>query len=362
MNRRLVVGVLLAVGAIALLSVFAQRPTGASVFSRQADGLKATMAYLEARGAEVDLRDRPFGVDEDLGVAWWIALPAPKPLDEDEIVALRARLAAGGTIVVSYDDARTSLVRRQIFDAVGVGSSLPIRQEAPSGWRAWGDWAEARWSLEPVAPFDSPPLRIHAIDRAPPPPPDARRLYRGGDDAGDAATLVFAYRRGAGTVWMIPSAAVRNAGVVDNAALLDLLLETVGRRWSIDEYRHGLVDLELAAAGSAGRRAWDFFLAHLALAYALAALGLAWRFGPPWREERPSFASTAAFLRGLGSVHDRLGHHGDAAEALVERARALDPRLSRPPAELTDVHDGAGLLRLARSLARRRAASSRSLP
>ena len=37
--------------------------------------------------------------------------------------------------------------------------------------------------------------------------------------------------------------------------------------------------------------------------------------------------STRTFLLGLGSLHDRLGHHGEAAELMVRRARELQPRM-----------------------------------
>jgi len=61
--------------------------------------------------------------------------------------------------------------------------------------------------------------------------------------------------------------------------------------------------------------------------------------------------STTSFLRGVGALHHRLGHHRDAGEALVARARQLHPRLELPDAG--GGHAGAeGFLRLAQAVGR----------
>jgi hypothetical protein len=68
-----------------------------------------------------------------------------------------------------------------------------------------------------------------------------------------------------------------------------------------------------------------------------------------WSDPPVRSGSAATFLRGLGALHQRLGHEREAAVLLVARARELDPRIpERDPA-------GAGLLSLAQALAGERA-------
>jgi hypothetical protein len=54
------------------------------------------------------------------------------------------------------------------------------------------------------------------------------------------------------------------------------------------------------------------------------------RFGAAWREPPVVTGSVASFLLGLGALHHRLSHHGDAARRLLERSRELFPDLPLP--------------------------------
>ena len=78
------------------------------------------------------------------------------------------------------------------------------------------------------------------------------------------------------------------------------------------------------------------------LAYGLFVAALGRRFGPEWPEPAPASGATGAFLQTIAGIHDRLGHHRDAAQALRDRAHevlgvAITP-LEAPAA------DGAGAL------------------
>jgi hypothetical protein len=109
------------------------------------------------------------------------------------------------------------------------------------------------------------------------------------------------------------------------------LSAALGSAIVFDEYHHGLVAPDIFEdTGSV--RSLDLLLVQLVLLYLLAAWALAKRFGPAWREPTPIASSTTTFLKGLGELHRRLAHSGDAALKLIESAEALDPRLAVPAA------------------------------
>ena len=111
------------------------------------------------------------------------------------------------------------------------------------------------------------------------------------------------------------------------------------------------------AGGDGQSRVLDLALVQLLALYALVAVTLGRRFGPPWREPPVVVGSTAGFFLGLGALHHRLGHHAEAARRLVARSQELDRNL-RLPAELERRAaagvDAAGLVEIARDVATRR--------
>jgi hypothetical protein len=130
---------------------------------------------------------------------------------------------------------------------------------------------------------------------------------------------------------LLPADALANARLANpgNADLAETLIGWLGKHWTFDEFHHGLVD-PAAAAGVAPPLAYDLFAAHLVVLYLLAVAALARRFGPAWREPAVRAGSAGAFLLGLGRLHDRLGHHSQAAQRLLARARELQPDLALP--------------------------------
>jgi hypothetical protein len=153
-------------------------------------------------------------------------------------------------------------------------------------------------------------------------------------------------------VVVLPAQALANCrlGHPGNADLLASLRQWLGPSWVFDEYRHGL-SAPRSAADRAPLLAFDLLGIHLAVFYLLAVVALAMRFGPPWKVDSRVPGSTAAFLVGLGRLHDRLGHHTEAARLLVERVGEFDVRVPLP--ERVGGEGRSGLLRLARELGRR---------
>jgi hypothetical protein len=170
---------------------------------------------------------------------------------------------------------------------------------------------------------------------------------------------VVRLKRHRGSLWLLPADALANArlGEAGNADLLEILLARAGSQWTFDEYHHGLVAVE-AEGGEAFGRIIDLVLIHLAILYALALVTLARRFGPPWKEPPVVTGSVGSFLAGLGTLHHRLRHHGEAARRLLERTRELSPDLAIPE-DLARQAESAGprdLVEVARALVQLRRA------
>jgi hypothetical protein len=221
---------------------------------------------------------------------------------------------------------------------------------APRAWRAH---ATEEWDLV-ADPMETTPVRVAAIRRAPHAPAQATVLLR--DPKGRPAA--FTFRRHQGQVTLVPADVFANGRLAThgNADFLERLRQELPGPWLFDEYHHGL--RAAASAAEAGpQRALLLYVLQIAFVYALAALAVARRFGPAWREEAVASGSAATFLVGLGAMHHRLGHHAEAARLLVARAQELDPRLRLSGGE---AHNGRELLALARSTGARQKGTGKS--
>jgi hypothetical protein len=189
------------------------------------------------------------------------------------------------------------------------------------------------------------------------PPDGAQVLFRDRD----GRPAAFSYSRWAGRLVVLPASALSNARIAEdgNGDLLESLVAAFGSEWAFDEFHHGLVSPAAVATGTGATRALDLVLLQLALLYALAVLAVSRRFGPAWSEPRVVAGSAASFLRGVGALHHRLGHHRDAARLLVERARQMHPRVAFDEPEAGAGGD-AGLLRLAQAVGRAQSAEERT--
>lgn len=357
MKRSSALGVaaLAALAVIGAIAIGSRVAADGSALSRGALGWLAARRYLEGRGCQVGLRDRSLETTPPPGV---LVLTFPwQRLDLGEsFLGLHHHLARGGTVLLALSGDRLGFGEERLLGELGFGSRT-VRGEPPLHPLRWREHMRAEWRLTPVS-AGVPSVRISAPDRVARAGPDAQVLFRGEN----GVPAVFAESRGRGRVVVLPADALSNARLREagNADLLETLRVWLGDRWTFDEYHHGLSAPE---AGTVARpsRAMDVYLAHLGLAYVLALLALARRFGPAWREPPVVSGSAASLLVGLGALHDRLGHHAAAARLLLERARELDPRLRLPAGvERGTSADGGGLVRLARAVGRAQSRTGRS--
>ena len=339
----------LAVAALAtaavLVAASAHEQAAGSTLSRAAAGWMAARRYLEARGARVTL------VDSDTAQAagalavvfpWQRAdaRSAGPPLVDDHA-------ARGGTVIFAYSG-KPSPDESEVAARLGMRYQESAEQPPLHPLR-WREHQMATSELTAEGSPALPSLRVPTPRSLPAAPVPAHVLFR--DEGGRA--VVFWYPWRAGRVVALPAGLFDNAGLDEagNAHFLESLAAGLGPEWAFDEFHHGLRGAGEVEEGGAAGRAFDLFLLQLALVYALAVVAVSRRFGPPWREPPVVTGSTATFLRGVGTLHHRLGHHRDAGQALVARARQLHPRLAIPGAG--GGHAGAdGFLRLAQAVGR----------
>jgi hypothetical protein len=326
-----------------------------STVSRGGSGWLAARRYLEARGARVTLITEPLDAyeaaqaaaaednDDGPGVLA-LVFPWQERPPADLRAALDSHLSRGGDLVVAYSGEPDGGEESLDFLALVEPDKAPVN---PSRWYRF---VHREWDLRPLDAASWLPVRVWAPRALPAPAPGAAVLYA--SPSGQPVVTVF--RRHGGRVVLLPADALANGRLAlpGNADLLEALRQNLGRRWAFDEIHHGLVTRS-SVAPELGRSA-NLLSAHLALLYLLAVATLARRQGPAWREEVALGGSPRGFLVGIGALHDRLGHHRDAARLLLRRARELDRGLQLP-AELDRLAENAGaedLLAIARRVAR----------
>ena len=341
----------LALLAGGFLVLGAQGPADGSSLSRGSGGWLAARRYLEETGARVVLIDHD--LDEPAGDGVLVlALPWQRPARDDVGAAVTDHLQRAGSVLIAYTNA---------FDPMGTallqGLGLPWderRPRPPLRPRRWRAHAAEEWVLTTDGPDAVGDVRVSAHRHVPRPPPQARILLR--DEGGRPAAFVF--RRHRGQVAVVPSDVFSNGriGAHGNADFLERLRSELSGPWLFDEYHHGL-QAAAPATQTGPQRALLLYVLQIGFVYALVAFAVARRFGPAWREEAVASGSAATFLVGLGALHHRLGHHAEAARLLVARAQELDSRLRLTGGE---VHDGRGLLALARSIGERQKGTGKS--
>jgi len=168
--------------------------------------------------------------------------------------------------------------------------------------------------------------------------------------------VAAAWRERRGRVVVLPAELLANARLSGpaHAALLETLNGWLDTPWRFDEYHHGAGSPVARETGASLERGLDLLLLQLLLVYLMAVLALGRRLGPAWRETPPLAGSAGGFLLRLGTLHHRLGHHGDGAVLLLRRATELDRRLA-PDASLralAERGDAAALVEVGQSVAR----------
>jgi hypothetical protein len=321
-------------------------PADSSVLSRGSSGWMAARMYLEARGGAVRLLDRPLEKEAPHGV---LVLAFPFQVFDNWQEGIDRHLQNGGTLVFAYSGKTMQGPEEVLGDGLGL-SFQELRRHPPLTPWLWRSWASEEWPLLPV-PEAFPRAQegsFLAPRNLPKAPPGARILFRTKGNRPAA----FAFPRFRGRILVFPADALSNGRLANagNAALLEALL-SLGARFSFDEYHHGL-QAPLDPSDARPVEVMDMSLVHLGFVYLVVVLALASRFGPAWREPPAISGGVGVFLKGLGHLHHRLGHHAEAAELLVARAQELDPRLElrgdRPGSPLA----GAELVALAGRVAR----------
>jgi hypothetical protein len=310
-----------------------------SALSRGAGGWSGARAYVEARGTEVALLDRPLESAPPGTRVLVLVFPWQRWQGSDLGRSLSQHLRDGGDVVVAFaGDARFAGDEEKAAGALGLTSRL-LRDRPPLSPLGWRRHALEEWTLSVEG--TRAPVRLRAYMRGLDAPEGASVLAREPD--GRPAAFVFARHRG--RVAVLPAALLANAalGQPGAADLLETLRAGLPGRWSFAEHAHGLTAPGSPAAASS-RRVFDLWLLHLAVVYALAVLALARPFGPVWSDPPQRTGSAAAFLRGLGGLHRKLRHERRAGELLEARSRELDPRLAARASSL-----GAGAPLLARA-------------
>jgi hypothetical protein len=341
-------GVLLLVVLSVLMTLLLEvRETAtASALSVSSHGLLVARRYLEERGFEVTLLDQRLGEAETAEILV-LAFPWQRAASASERAGVQRHLFGGRTLVIAYSGDHESPGEQEMMEWLGLARTR-VREDPPLGFLAWRAFANEQWTLLPAEDLEAPEVRISALSYAPQAPPEAQVLYRGPK----GQELAFAFSQSNGRVFVLPAEAFSNARIVEkgNSDFLESLASSLDTGWSFDEYHHGL-----SAPPSREQRqprfAFDLFLLHLGILYALVLWRLARSFGPVWSASPVASGSTRTFLLGLGALHDRLGHHREAAELMVDRARALHPRIEL--AETGTAKDGAELVELGKRVARR---------
>lgn len=350
-------GAFLAIGLVVVFAgaaaVLAGKGVGAdgSVLSQGSKGWLAARRYLEERGTRVELLDEPIDQAPDREGLLVLVMPWQTAGWDERLLALDRRLRAGGSILVAYSGSGLPADDERPFRALGLDWIEP-RGRPPLHPLRWRRFASEEWSLrEPGEGAER--IRMTAAERMPGPPEGATILLR--TESGTAAA--FSYPRLQGHVIVVPADALSNGriGEAENLALLEGL-RSLGSTWIFDEFHHGLA-AATSPTGVRTRRAFDLYLLQLAFLYGLAVLAVVRRFGPAWTEPPVIAGSTASFLLGLATLHQRLGHHWQASTLLLDRARELDPgiRLSRREGATDD----SSLLDLARRVAHAQSHSRR---
>ncbi len=359
--NRLMIGaalfLLVCIGLLLLLS----RPgeSRGSVLSRGPGGWLAARKYLEARGTRVKLLDGPLDGFQEGGVLV-VSFPWQGGISAETGDHLEEHLRRGGDLVLAYSGESNNPGELVAMERLG----LPLQEVRkvvlnPARWRAF---AREEWDLQPVknTAGETAPVRVWAPRWAPRwegrLPKQAQVLLS--SPKGPAAVMLPRYR---GRIWLLPADAFANARLANpgNADLLEALRQRLGDRWTFDEYHHGLAGRRAVESAELGRTL-DLILLHLAVLYVVALLTLSRRFGPAWSEPPVVAGSAGSFLLGLGALHNRLGHHAEAARRLLERTRELDRNLILPEdfdrraADTAKNMDSRELVELAREVARLR--------
>ncbi len=325
----------LAVVALVLLGLWLARASGAggSTLSRDASGWSVAGAYLEEKGVEIHRLDRPLSESAPDGGVLVVVFPLQRPLGEGEEEALHRHLRRGGTLLLAFSGLAGNGSEASLLEGFRIevaGEKAQNRSLWP--WRWWREKKQG-WLIRGEGPLvsETEVAWIRRPDSLPEAPAGAEVFLSAqpeGEPAISSRPVGFDFPLHKGRVLVLPADLFANGRLqgTGNGNLLEALLVSLEGSWAFDEYHHGVTDPEFASELGGGF-GWGLFFLHLALFYALGLAFFGRGFGPVWGERIPAVGSASAFLRSLGTLHERLGHHRDAARVILSRARDLDPSL-----------------------------------
>lgn len=347
---------------LALLALVMLAPSDGSAhgssLSASATGWLAARTYLEQSGDGVKVLDRPLDADELEGSALTLIAPFQRPFEEGQLGVVDEHLRRGGVVIYGYGGEAPGFAEKQLRENLDLERVATLRGSPPLTPTAWWRFHGERWTLKPESGSGSlGEVDLPALEQVPSAPSGAEIHVRAPGDEG--VPLVFVFERRGGRVLVLPAAALENAAIAlaGNLELLEWLRQEAEGFFLFDELRHGVLDAALVRRQAS--RGWNLFLVQLALLYLAALWALGRSFGPRWREQPTRHGSIAVFLRQVGQLHARLGHHRAAAKLLVDRSRQLDRNLPAhwtQDAEAVEAPDD--FLRLSRQLARKQPVSS----
>lgn len=284
-----------------------------------------------------------------------MAFPWQKGIGSAEVEAVNEFLSRGGQVLFAYHGAVSvpQVWEETLMTRLGIDWRAAT-QETGLWPSAWYEQRMKERSFEPTPELSlGEKVSLGAQRWIPELPGGGRALVLGED--GKPVIFDFGFRRGRVTV--VPADVFSNGRLTHsgNLALWVSLADSSGSApWIFDEYHHGLLDPR--ATDGERRFAWDLFVAHVVVMYLVGVAALAIRFGPAWSLRPLVTGSTASFLHNIGGLHDRLGHHEQAARRLVERWAAYGFRepSAKDLATAEQVGNGRQLVALAGELARRR--------
>jgi hypothetical protein len=249
----------------------------------------------------------------------------------------------GGRLVLGYGPRlRSSVLRKRL------GLGFADSSTRPRSLNPWA-WVREASKTDRVPLGGSGPLvAVGAVREYPVAGPGDEVLVRNAR----GETLVLLRPFGDGEILLLPDETFSNGRLKEpgNSALLEGVRVRFGDegRWTFDEYHHGVAGAA-SPAGLQSRRGLDLFIFQILLAYGLFVAALGRRFGPEWPEPVPASGATGAFLTTIAGIHDRLGHHHDAAKALQGRAHEV-LGLEIGPLEAPATDGARALMEVARSI------------
>lgn len=317
----------------------------ASSLSSAGEGLMLAHSYFRSSATECrTLDDRS---DWAIGEGLVLAFPASGSLSERNLLELRRRLHQGGVLLLLYSISAQSSAEKELFDRLDL-SATQVSEDASLNFLRW--WRKEKTPTKIKAPNLKAAVLISRPRLALSAHPEDEILL---EDPENHQIFGLIRKIGKGSVFLLPSEALANQRLLrgGNLDFLEKLRTRLPPDLSFDEELHGLS--KPRAMNEEERGMADALLGHLFLIYLLGLLALGRRMGPAWPTQPRALNSVSGLLLRLGAVHRRMGHHADAAAAMLRRATEYHSWTVTPPELVAEAINlrGRMLLNFSRKLA-----------